>query len=56
MIHKQSSPLSGKTVRIKAGVTHPQFNKFGGEEFRVEDYWDRVSRVKAWIKCEGNPA
>lgn len=56
MLHKRSSLLAGKTVRVKAGAVHPQFDQFGGEEFRVEDYWDRVSGGKSWVNSDGNPA
>lgn len=36
IIHDQISPLSGQTVKIKAG-------EFEGAEYHVEDWWDRVS-------------
>jgi hypothetical protein len=55
MIHTQSSELAGKTVKIKENVTHPQYPTFGGSEFRVEDWWDRVSG-KSWMYSNGNPA
>lgn len=57
MMHKQSSELAGKTVKISAGVIHPQFEKFGGEDYRIEDYWDKVSG-KSWVLGaeEGNMA
>lgn len=55
MKHAQPHTLAGKTVRIKSHVNHPQYPTFGGSEFRVEDYWDRVAG-KSWTICEGNPA
>jgi len=47
MLHKKQSPLAGKTVRIKKHVKHFQFEDFGGSDFVVEDWWDRVSG-KSW--------
>jgi len=55
MAHKESSPLAGKTVKIKSDVVHPQVPNFGGSEYRVEDWWDRVAG-KSWMDCNGNPA
>lgn len=55
MLHKDSSPLAGKTVHIKENVEHFQFPNFGGSEYRVEDWWDRVAN-KSWMDCDGNPA
>jgi hypothetical protein len=55
MIHKESSPLAGKTVKIKQTVKHPQQSDFGGSDFRVEDWWDKVAG-KSWMFCDGNPA
>jgi len=54
-MHAAKHPLAGKTVRIKAHVKHPQTDKFGGEEFQLEDWWDRLGR-KSWRDCQGNPA
>lgn len=48
MIHKNPHPLSGKTVLIKHG-------ELSGKEYKVEDYWDRVSG-KPWGISQGNPA
>lgn len=50
MIHGESSELAGKTVKIKQQIT-----KFGGAEYRVEDWWDRVSGG-SWMFAIGNPA
>ncbi len=49
-MHNTKSPLAGKTVKIKA-----EANQLGGQEYRVEDWWDRVSG-KSWGVCQGNPA
>lgn len=54
MIHQHPSLLAGKTVRIKSHVKHPQIPDFGGSEFRVEDWWDRVTG-KSWMLCDENP-
>lgn len=54
-MHKEPSPLSGKTVRIKKDAKHPQVDNFGGSEFRVEDWWDRVYG-SSWREADGNPA
>jgi len=54
-IHPEPSKFAGKKVRIKQEVVHPQFKDFGGSEFLVEDWWDRVAG-ESWMYCEGNPA
>ncbi len=55
MIHESQSELAGKTVQIKANVEHPQVSAFGGSEYRVEDWWDRVGNG-SWMFAKGNPA
>ena len=55
MVHSEQHPLAGKTAKIREGVKHFQVKDFGGSDFRVEDYWDRVSG-KSWMDCNGNPA
>lgn len=50
MIHEQSSPLRGKRVLIKDTC-----GQYGGEEFHVEDWWDRVSG-SSWKSTTANPA
>jgi len=47
--------MAGKTVRIKAGIVHPQVENFGGSEYRLEDWWDRCAG-KSWMRCDRNPA
>lgn len=55
MIHRQPHPLAGRRVRIRADVKHPQYPTFGGSEFSVEDWWDRLDG-RSWMFCDGNPA
>jgi len=55
MIHKDPHPLAGQKVRIKKDVTHPQVEDFGGSEFYLEDWWDRVYG-ESWMGAKGNPA
>jgi hypothetical protein len=54
-IHNEAHPLAGKTVKIKPGATHLQVPDFGGSEYRVEDWWDRVGE-QSWMSARGNPA
>jgi hypothetical protein len=54
-MHDAPHPFAGKTVRIRKEVKHPQFPNFGGSEFLLEDWWDRVAG-KSWMHCDGNPA
>lgn len=48
MKHATQHPLADKTVKIVSG-------QFAGQDYRVEDWWDRVSG-KSWMDCDGNPA
>lgn len=48
MIHQEPSPLAGQTIEIISG-------HFKGEQFTVEDWWDRISG-RSWMFSEGNPA
>jgi hypothetical protein len=54
-MHAEKSPLAGKTVIIKKTSTHFQYPKWGGTEFHIEDWWDRVGG-RSWMFCDGNPA
>jgi len=59
MAHAESHPKAGRVVKIKQNVTHPQVSDFGGSEYRVEDWWDRVAgEQKSWITLaeQGHPA
>ncbi len=55
MLHTKQSELAGKTVKIKPDVQHFQQSDFGGSDFIVEDWWDRISG-ESWRNCNGNPA
>lgn len=55
MNHQKPHPFAGKTVKIKPGVEHFQVENFGGSDFKLEDWWDRVAE-KSWMFCDGNPA
>lgn len=46
-IHAEPSSLAGTTVIVDIGN--------GTQEYRVEDYWDRVSGG-SWMWAKGNPA
>lgn len=48
MIHQQPHPLAGQTVKVKLGL------RGAPHDFRVEDWWDRVSG-QSW-KCAQVPA
>jgi len=50
MKHEQSSPLAGKTVKIKKDA-----HELGGNEYQVEDWWDIVAG-DSWMTQVGNPA
>jgi hypothetical protein len=54
-MHEQPSKYAGKMVRIKPEVKHFQVPSFGRSEFRVEDWWDRVSG-RSWREANWNPA
>jgi hypothetical protein len=54
--HAEPHPLAGRTVRIRDGVRDPAQNQVaGGAEYRLEDWWDRVSGG-SWMTAQGNPA
>ena len=55
MLHRESSPLAGQTVKIKKQTVHPQVPNFGGSEIWIEDWWDKVSG-RSWMYAKGNPA
>lgn len=50
MVHEESSPLSGKEVKIKDTA-----NELGGATILIEDYWDKVTGG-SWMNADGNPA
>lgn len=55
VLHPEPSTLSGTAVKIRAEASHPQVPNFGGSEFKVEDWWDRVGGG-SWTDAVGNPA
>jgi len=55
MNHENKSAYAGQKVKIKEHVEHPQYEKFGGQDIIIEDWWDRVAG-KSWMVCDGNPA
>jgi len=55
LIHTEPSILSGKVVKIKVNVNHPQFPNLAGVDFTIEDWWDRVYG-DSWMVAEDNPA
>lgn len=55
MIHKEPHLKAGQVVKIIPSAKHPQIKEFGGAEFEIEDWWDRVAG-KSWKWCDGNPA
>lgn len=48
MLHKNPHRLAGQTVRIAQHIP-----ELGGEEFIVEDYWDRISG-RSWSVSDGS--
>lgn len=50
MIHTKQSELANTTVLIKK-----EASQLGGQEIRVEDWWDRVGGG-SWMDATGNPA
>jgi hypothetical protein len=47
MNHKAAHPLAGQTVILSSGP-------YAGQEYRIEDYWDRVTGG-SWMDASGNP-
>lgn len=47
-LHREPHPFAGETVTLQSGV-------FAGQEYWIEDWWDRVSG-QSWMDCTGNPA
>lgn len=46
-MHSDPHPLAGQTVTVDIGD--------GPEEYRLEDWWDRISGG-SWMDATGNPA
>lgn len=47
-MHNKPFGKAGQTVTLSSGP-------YAGEEYRIEDYWDRVSG-QSWSMSAGNPA
>jgi len=54
-MHTESSELVGTIVKIKKDVEHPHVKNFGGSDFIVEDWWDKLTG-ESWMNTNGNPA
>jgi len=57
MTHVDKHPLAGQTVKVRFKNGHPQLrgSKDGPVDFRVEDWWDRLTG-RSWGLSDGNPA
>lgn len=51
-IHNGPNGWAGQTVKIK---DVPSAGELAGQEYRVEDWWDRASG-QSWMWSKGNPA
>lgn len=51
-IHNSPNGWAGQTVKIKNVLSAAEL---AGHEYRVEDWWDRVSGG-SWFYADGNPA
>lgn len=52
-LHQSAHPLAGQTVTL--APVAPDGPLVLGVEYRIEDYWDRVSG-QSWMNATGNPA
>lgn len=57
-VHAAPHPYAGKTLKLD--ITMHGLDKFaahdigsGVQEYRVEDWWDRIAG-KSWMHCDGN--
>lgn len=57
MTHSQAHPLAGKTVTLNDSVVEDfmQHQVVSGAEYRIEDWWDRMTGG-SWMNDDGNPA
>jgi hypothetical protein len=53
MVHENSHKLSGKTVKLKNIINHPQYD-LNGADYIIEDWQDRVMG-QSWMFCSENP-
>ena len=54
-MHSESHPLAGQTVTLSNAADPVRGVVVSGEEFRIEDYWDKLTGG-SWMFAEGNPA
>lgn len=56
-IHPDPHPLAGATVLIAShpDAVEPADVLAGPVEYRIEDYWDRITGG-SWMTAQGNPA
>lgn len=55
-VHQEPHPLAGQTVTISNGVEDPgQSQVTTGAEYRIVDWWDRVSG-RRWGEASNNQA
>lgn len=55
-IHDKPHPLAGRTVTLDKKADDPARHMvMPGSEYRIEDWWDRVSG-QSWMYSQGNPA
>lgn len=54
-MHDSPHPSAGETVILNLRAAHPQGLVHDGDEFHLEDWWDRVSG-DSWMFAQGNPA
>lgn len=47
-MHAEAHPLAGQLITVSSG-------EFAGKEYRVEDWWDRLTGG-SWMNANGNPA
>jgi hypothetical protein len=52
MRHAEPHPLAGQTVTL---ILRAESDIHTGDEYRIEDYWDRVAGT-SWMDAAGNPA
>lgn len=53
--HEDAHPLAGQTVHLNVAGDHPLVKELSGKEYRIEDWWDRLTGG-SWMHADGNPA
>lgn len=54
-MHESPHLMAGKTVKIKREIYPANGLPLGGQDFRVEDWWDRLGQG-SWLEGNGNMA